>query len=162
MADRRPSSETLEETEYDMRLYPAMMQAQPAWFGEIPWKRSAERQLSEDAIATLEYMDLIEGHVCAGYLHLALASPTVRATTESTDFAAGWGVQENWHGIALHRFLDQYRAFRSQPGLPCRTTAGHRSRSQDGTRTCSSVPPRPSLPSSIPRFTRASDTGTRS
>ena len=37
---------------------------------------------SDDAIATLEYMDLIEGHVCAGYLHLALASPTVRATTE--------------------------------------------------------------------------------
>lgn len=109
MADRHASFHTLEETDYDMRLHPAMMQAQPAWFGEIPWNRSAERQLSEDAIATLEYMDLIEGHVCAGYLHLALASPTLRASTESTDFAAGWGVQENWHGIALHRFLDQYR-----------------------------------------------------
>ncbi len=65
--------------------------------------------MAEDAIATLEYMNLIEGHVCAGYLHLALASPAVRATTSSTDFAAGWGVQENWHGIALNRFLDSYR-----------------------------------------------------
>jgi hypothetical protein len=94
---------------YDLRLPPAMLQAQPAWFESIPWERSADRVLCGDAIATLEYMDLIEGHVCAGYLHLALASPTVRATTERTDFAAGWGVQENWHGIALHRFLDTYR-----------------------------------------------------
>jgi hypothetical protein len=94
---------------YDMRLSPAMMQAKPHWFDEIPWHRCRERALSEDAIATLEYMDLIEGHVCAGYLHLALASPSVRAKTERTDFAAGWGVQENWHGIALHRFLDEYR-----------------------------------------------------
>src|SRR5688572_18911901 len=94
---------------YDLRLPPAMLQARPAWFDEIPWHRSAERELDGDAIATLEYMDLIEGHVCAGYLHLALASPTVRAKTERTDFAAGWGVQENWHGIALHRFLDEYR-----------------------------------------------------
>ncbi len=86
-----------------------MLQSQPTWFSDIPWHRSAERVLPDDAIATIEYMDLIEGHVCAGYLHLALASPTVRATTESTDFAAGWGVQENWHGIALHRFLDSYR-----------------------------------------------------
>lgn len=69
--------------------------------------------LCDDAIATLEYMDLIEGHVCAGYLHLALASPRVRATTERTDFAAGWGVQENWHGIALHRFLDEYRGIKT-------------------------------------------------
>jgi hypothetical protein len=68
--------------------------------------------LCGDAIATLEYMDLVEGHVCAGYLHLALASPAVRAKTERTDFAAGWGVQENWHGIALHRFLDEYRGFK--------------------------------------------------
>jgi hypothetical protein len=97
------------DTSYDLRLPPAMLQAQPAWFAEIPWHRSAERPLCDDAIATLEYMDLIEGHVCAGYLHLALASPSVRASTERTDFAAGWGVQENWHGIALHRFLDQYR-----------------------------------------------------
>ena len=109
MTDRRPGSTTLDTSTYDMRLHPAMIQAQPAWFTEIPWHRSAECELSDDAIATIEYMDLIEGHVCAGYLHLALASPTVRATTNSTDFAAGWGVQENWHGIALHRFLDQYR-----------------------------------------------------
>ena len=86
-----------------------MLQARPGWFDEIPWHRSAERGLTDDAIATIEYMDLVEGHVCAGYLHLALASPTVRATTARTDFAAGWGVQENWHGIALHRFLDEYR-----------------------------------------------------
>src|SRR5919106_2370186 len=96
-------------SEYDLGLPPALMQARPPWFDEITWHRSAERVLSEDAIATLEYMDLVEGHVCAGYLHLALASPAVRATTERTDFAAGWGVQENWHGIALHRFLDTYR-----------------------------------------------------
>jgi hypothetical protein len=89
-----------------------MLQAQPVWFAEIPWHRSGERVLSGDAIATIEYMDLIEGHVCAGYLHLALASPTVRANTERTDFAAGWGVQENWHGIALHRFLDEYRGLK--------------------------------------------------
>jgi hypothetical protein len=94
---------------YDLGLPPALMQAQPAWFEDIPWDRSADRALCDDAIATLEYMDLIEGHVCAGYLHLALASPTVRARTDRTDFAAGWGVQENWHGIALHRFLDTYR-----------------------------------------------------
>ncbi len=95
--------------DYDLGLPQAMLQAQPEWFAEIPWHRSAERELCGDAIATLEYMDLIEGHVCAGYLHLALASPTVRAKTETTDFAAGWGIQENWHGIALHRFLDTYR-----------------------------------------------------
>lgn len=94
---------------YDMKLLPAMLQAEPAWFADVPWHRSAERELCDDAIATLEYMNLIEGHVCAGYLHLALASPTVRATTERTDFAAGWGVQENWHGIAINRFLDEYR-----------------------------------------------------
>ena len=93
---------------YDLRLLPAMLQAKPAWFDEIPWHRARERRLCDDALAALEYMDLIEGHVCAGYLHLALASPTVRAKTERTDFAAGWGVQENWHGIALHRFLDEY------------------------------------------------------
>lgn len=96
-------------TAYDLKLPPAMLQAMPAWFDAIPWHRSAERRLEADAVTTLEYMDRIEGHVCAGYLHLALASPTVRATTERTDFAAGWGIQENWHGIALHRFLDQYR-----------------------------------------------------
>lgn len=94
---------------YDLGLPPALMQAMPRWFADIPWHRSAERRLCDDAIATLEYMDLIEGHVCAGYLHLALSSPTTRATTERTDFAAGWAVQENWHGIALHRFLDEYR-----------------------------------------------------
>ena len=96
-------------TEYDLRLPAAMLQAMPAWFDEIPWHRAAERELTDDQIATLEYMDLIEGHVCAGYLHLALASPAVRAKTATTDFAAGWGVQENWHGIAIHRFLDEYR-----------------------------------------------------
>jgi hypothetical protein len=100
---------TTTQHDYDLRLPPALVQAQPAWFAEIPWHRCAERTLPDDAIAALGYMDLIEGHVCAGYLHLALASPAVRATTERTDFAAGWGVQENWHGIALHRFLDQYR-----------------------------------------------------
>jgi hypothetical protein len=100
-------------SDYDLGLPPALLQAQPGWFGEIPWHRSAERPLCDEAIATLEYMDLIEGHVCAGYLHLALASPAVRANTERTDFAAGWGVQENWHGIALHRFLDQYRGIRT-------------------------------------------------
>lgn len=94
---------------YDLRLPPALLQAQPAWFTDVPWHRCADRVLGGDVIATLEYMDLIEGHVCAGYLHLALASPTVRASTERTDFAAGWGIQENWHGIALHRFLDEYR-----------------------------------------------------
>jgi hypothetical protein len=105
--------------DYDLRLPPALAQAQPAWFTDIPWHRSAERTLPDDAIAAIEYMDLIEGHVCAGYLHLALASPTVRATTERTDFAAGWGVQENWHGIALHRFLDTYR------GIKVSTRAAH-------------------------------------
>lgn len=95
--------------DYDLGLPLSLLQARPAWFDEIPWHRCAERVLSDDAIATIEYMDLVEGHVCAGYLHLALASPTVRASTERTDFAAGWGVQENWHGIALHRFLDTYR-----------------------------------------------------
>ena len=105
-------------TEYDLGLPPAMLQAQPSWFADIPWHRSAERVLPDDAVATLEYMDLIEGHVCAGYLHLALASPTVRATTERTDFAAGWGVQENWHGIALHRFLDQYRGITMSTRAP--------------------------------------------
>ena len=94
---------------YDLRLPPAMLQAQPEWFRDIPWHLSRVRELCADAIAAIEYMDLVEGHVCAGYLHLALASPKVRATTERTDFAAGWGVQENWHGIALHRFLDSYR-----------------------------------------------------
>jgi hypothetical protein len=94
---------------YDLRLPPAMLQAQPDWFTDIPWHMSRERELCDEAIAAIEYMDLIEGHVCAGYLHLALASPKVRATTDRTDFAAGWGVQENWHGIALHRFLDTYR-----------------------------------------------------
>jgi hypothetical protein len=98
--------------DHDLRLPRAMLQAMPAWFADVPWHRCAERVLSDDAIATIEYMDLIEGHVCAGYLHLALASPTVRATTDSTDFAAGWGAQENWHGIALHRFLDGYRGNR--------------------------------------------------
>jgi hypothetical protein len=106
---------------YDLGLPPSLLQAQPSWFEEIPWHRSAERVLSDDAIATLEYMDLIEGHVCAGYLHLALASPAVRASTERTDFAAGWGVQENWHGIALHRFLDEYRGM----------TVSTRARNQD-------------------------------
>jgi hypothetical protein len=94
---------------YDLGLPPALLQAKPAWFDEIPWDACREQVLPGDAIATLEYMDLVEGHVCAGYLHLALASPAVRAKTERTDFAAGWGVQENWHGIALHRFLDEYR-----------------------------------------------------
>ena len=97
------------ESRYDLGLPASLMQAKPAWFDEIPWERCAERVLCDDAIATLEYMDLVEGHVCAGYLHLALASNAVRAKTERTDFAAGWGVQENWHGIALHRFLDEYR-----------------------------------------------------
>jgi hypothetical protein len=105
-------------SDYDLRLPPAMLQAQPAWFADVPWHRSAERVLSDDAIATIEYMDLIEGHVCAGYLHLALASNAVRATTASTDFAAGWGVQENWHGIALHRFLDEYRGYRVSTRAP--------------------------------------------
>ncbi|HVL81870.1 MAG TPA: hypothetical protein VM840_09795 [Actinomycetota bacterium] len=100
------------DTGYDLGLPPALEQARPAWFDEVPWHRCRDRELPDDAIATLEYMDLIEGHVCAGYLHLALASATVRATTERTDFAAGWGVQENWHGIALHRFLDEYRGIR--------------------------------------------------
>jgi hypothetical protein len=113
---------------YDLGLPPALLQAQPDWFAEIPWHRSAERVLSDDTIATLEYMDLIEGHVCAGYLHLALASPTVRASTERTDFAAGWGVQENWHGIALHRFLDEYRGI----------TESTRARSQDARRAAMS------------------------
>ena len=106
------------ESTYDLKLHPAMLQAQPDWFGSIPWHRSGERRLSDDAIATLEYMDLIEGHVCAGYLHLALASPAVRATTDSTDFAAGWGAQENWHGIALHRFLDEYRGITASTRAP--------------------------------------------
>jgi hypothetical protein len=100
------------DTGYDLGLPPSLLQAQPQWFSEIPWHRSAERALPDDAVATLEYMDLIEGHVCAGYLHLALASPRVRALTERTDFAVGWGVQENWHGIALHRFLDEYRGLK--------------------------------------------------
>lgn len=103
-----PQRDAEGRSHYDLRLPASLVQAQPAWFMKIPWHRSAERALSGDAIATLEYMDLIEGHVCAGYLHLALASPAVRAKTESTDFAVGWGVQENWHGIALHRFLDEY------------------------------------------------------
>ena len=103
---------------YDLRLPPALIQAQPSWFSEIPWHRCRERELSADAIATIEYMDLIEGHVCAGYLHLALASPRIRARTETTDFAAGWGVQENWHGIALHRFLDEYRGIRVSTRAP--------------------------------------------
>ncbi len=97
---------------YDLGLPPAMIQAKPSWFDDIPWHRCAELELTDDQVATLEYMDLVEGHVCAGYLHLALASPRVRAKTETTDFAAGWGVQENWHGIALHRFLDEYRGIR--------------------------------------------------
>lgn len=105
-------------SDYDLRLHSVMLQAQPEWFTNIPWHRSADRPLSDDAIATIEYMDLIEGHVCAGYLHLALASPTVRATTESTDFAAGWGIQENWHGIALHRFLDEYRGIKVSTRAP--------------------------------------------
>ncbi len=100
-------------SEYDLGLPPAMLQAQPSWLDEVPWELCRTRVLCDDAIATLEYMDLIEGHVCSGYLHLALASPTVRATTERTDFAAAWGVQENWHGIALHRFLDEYRGIRT-------------------------------------------------
>jgi hypothetical protein len=99
-------------SDYDLRIPASLIQARPTWFDEIPWDRCAERTLPDDAIATLEYMDLIEGHVCAGYLHLALASPAVRANTERTDFAAGWGVQENWHGIALHRFLDEYRGIK--------------------------------------------------
>lgn len=94
---------------YDLGVPPAVEMAKPEWFDELPWHRCAERELDPDAIAALEYMDAIEGHVCAGYLHLALASPANRATTERTDFAAGWGIQENWHGIALHRFLDEYR-----------------------------------------------------
>lgn len=97
------------KSDYDLQLHPAMLQARPVWFDDIPWHRSSEHRLSDDALATLEYMNLIEGHVCAGYLHLALASPATRASTERTDFAAGWGVQENWHGIALNRFLDQYK-----------------------------------------------------
>jgi hypothetical protein len=110
VTESQPTSTNVDDrSTYDLRLHPAMLQAQPEWFTNTPWHRSAERTLSDDAIATIEYMDLIEGHVCAGYLHLALASPTVRGTTESTDFAAGWGIQENWHGIALHRFLDEYR-----------------------------------------------------
>jgi hypothetical protein len=117
-------STTSRTSDYDLGLPPALIQAQPSWFREIPWHRSAERRLDDDAIATIEYMDLIEGHVCAGYLHLALASPAVRAKTERTDFAAGWGVQENWHGIALHRFLDEYR------GIKVST----RARSQDARR----------------------------
>ena len=110
--------ETTEGSAYDLGLPPALMQAMPKWFDEIPWHRSAEQPLCDDAVATLEYMDLIEGHVCAGYLHLALASPTVRAKTERTDFAAGWGVQENWHGIALHRFLDEYRGVKVSTRAP--------------------------------------------
>lgn len=106
------------KSDYDLRLPNALVQAQPAWFRQIPWHRSSERELSDETIATLEYMDLIEGHVCAGYLHLALASPTVRAKTESTDFAAGWSVQENWHGIALHRFLDTYRGIEVSTRAP--------------------------------------------
>lgn len=106
------STQTAVSSDYDLGLPAALMQAQPGWFTEIPWHRSAERRLCDDALAAIEYMDLIEGHVCAGYLHLALASPTVRAQTERTDFAAGWGVQENWHGIALHRFLDEYRGIK--------------------------------------------------
>jgi hypothetical protein len=105
--------------EYDLCLPASLLQARPPWFEEIPWHRCRDRALSDDAIATIEYMDLVEGHVCAGYLHLALASPTVRASTERTDFAAGWGVQENWHGIALHRFLDEYR------GIEVSTRAKH-------------------------------------
>lgn len=108
----------LDASTYDLRLHSAMLQAMPRWFAEIPWHRSAERELCDDAIATIEYMDLIEGHVCAGYLHLALASPAVRATTDSTDFAAGWGTQENWHGIALHRFLDEYRGIQVSTRAP--------------------------------------------
>lgn len=96
-------------SEYDLGVPPAVEMAKPDWFDDIPWHRCDERELDPDAIAALEYMDTIEGHVCAGYLHLALASPANRATTERTDFAAGWGIQENWHGIALHRFLDEYR-----------------------------------------------------
>lgn len=115
----------MQATGYDLRLPPAMLQARPAWFTAIPWHRCAEHVLDDDAIAAIEYMDLIEGHVCAGYLHLALASPAVRATTERTDFAAGWGVQENWHGIALHRFLDQYRGI----------TRSTRARTQDARRS---------------------------
>jgi hypothetical protein len=109
---------------YDLGLPAALMQAKPGWFDEVPWERCAERVLCDDAIATLEYMDLVEGHVCAGYLHLALASNAVRAKTERTDFAAGWGVQENWHGIALHRFLDEYRGI----------TVSTRARTQDARR----------------------------
>lgn len=101
--------ETEVASSYDLKLPPAMLQAQPEWFSAIPWHLCAVRPLSEDAIAVIEYMDVIEGHVCAGYLHLALASQAVRARTERTDFVSGWGVQENWHGIALHRFLDEYR-----------------------------------------------------
>lgn len=112
LSDRSSLSMDDRSSDYDLGLPPALVQAQPAWFADIPWHRSADRVLSEEMIATLEYMDLIEGHVCAGYLHLALASPSVRASTERTDFAAGWGVQENWHGIALHRFLDGYRGIR--------------------------------------------------
>lgn len=106
------SSRTEVISDYDLQLPPSMLQAQPKWFSDIPWHLSAIRPLTDDAIATIEYMDAIEGHVCAGYLHLALASAQVRATTERTDFVAGWGVQENWHGIALHRFLDEYHGIK--------------------------------------------------
>ena len=55
-------------SDYDLRLPSSLVQAQPTWFAEIPWHRSGERDLSDDTIATIEYMDLIEGHVCAGLL----------------------------------------------------------------------------------------------
>lgn len=94
--------------EYDLRVSPIVETFKPTWFDSIPWHLCRERELDEEDLFALGYMDMIEGHVCAAYVHLALAPHKIRSKTERTDFVVGWGAQQNWHGISLHRFLDQY------------------------------------------------------
>lgn len=101
-------SASVKSPSYDLRVSKVVLSFKPTWFDTIPWHLANSKKIDKESLFTISYMDLIEGHVCAGYVHLALAPYPIRKKTVRTDFVIAWGAQQNWHGISLHRFIDQY------------------------------------------------------
>ena len=105
---QKARSKSASTASYDMQLSNVVMAFKPKWFDDIPWHLTAKSPIDPESLFAIGYMDMIEGHVCAGYVHLALAPYPIRKKTVRTDFVVSWGAQQNWHGISLHRFIDQY------------------------------------------------------
>jgi hypothetical protein len=130
--------------------------------GGSPWPRCGERVPCSDAIATLEYMNLIGGHVCGGYLHPAVASPRFpprpRPRTSRPDGPSsrtGMGLQSPSSSVSTGG-----SRYRREPNV--KTHVELRFPRAIDTRTFSTARPYRSRPSCIGPCTHALATSTRS